>query len=152
MHAIKVFLQDRQLIQLALSGLSAEAFFAMPQGFDNNIAWNLGHIVVTQQALHYRLCGLPTLTTKEEVAMFKTGTSPADWPNKPEISRLLVLLDETGPKLQADYAAALFTNFHPYTTSTGIELQTIEDALAFNNFHEGLHLGTILALRNFVRA
>jgi len=26
----------------------------MPQGFDNNIAWNLGHIIVTQQSLHYR--------------------------------------------------------------------------------------------------
>ena len=151
MDALNVFLQDRQLIQQALAGLSTEAFLAMPRGFDNNIAWNLGHIIVTQQALHYRLSGLPTLTTKEEVAMFKTGTSPADWTSKPDISRLLALLGETGPKLQADYAAALFADFQPYTTSTGIELQTIEDALAFNNFHEGLHLGTILALRNFVR-
>lgn len=151
MHSIDVFLQDRNLIQLALSGLSDGAFFDMPPGFDNNIAWNLGHIIVTQQALHYRLSGLPTVTTKEDVAMFRTGSSPADWSHKPDVSRLLNLLNETGPKLQDDYAAGLFANYQLYKTSTGIMLPTIEDALAFNNFHEGLHLGTILALRNFVR-
>ena len=150
MHSIDVFLQDRKLIQQALSGLAEEAYFNMPLGFDNNIAWNLGHIIVTQQALHYRLSGLPTVTTREDVVMFKTGSSPADWLNQPDISRLLLLLAETGPKLRDDYAAGLFANFQSYTTSTTIALPTIEDALAFNNFHEGLHLGTILALRNFV--
>ena len=150
MHSIDVFLQDRQLIRQALAGLSEEAYFNMPQSFDNNIAWNLGHIIVTQQALHYRLSGQPTLTNKEDVAMFKTGSSPAEWTSRPDIERLLGLLVETGPKLQDDYAAGLFTTFRPYTTFTGIALRTIEDALAFNNFHEGLHLGTILALRNFV--
>ena len=150
MHSIDVFLQDRQLIQQVLAGLSEEAYFNMPQGFDNNIVWNLGHIIVTQQALHYRLSGQPTVTTKKDTAMFKTGTSPVDWTSRPDSARLLALLAETGPKLQEDYAAGLFATFRPYTTSTGIVLQTIEDALAFNNFHEGLHLGTILTLRNFV--
>ena len=150
MHSIEVFLQDRQLIRQTLEGLSDEVFFAVPQGFDNSIAWNLGHIIVTQQALHYRLSGRPTATTKEDTAMFKTGTSPAAWKDNPDVDRLLALLGETGPKLKEDYAAGWFANFHPYTTSTGIKLQSIEDALAFNNFHEGLHLGTILALRNFV--
>ena len=150
MHSIDMFLQDRQLIRQALAGLSEEAYFNIPQGFDNNIAWNLGHIIVTQQALHYRLSGQPTLTNKEDVAMFKTGSSPADWTSRPDIGRLLELLVEAGPKLQDDYAAGLFATFRPYTTFTGITLRTIEDALAFNNFHEGLHLGTILALRNFV--
>jgi len=82
--------------------------------------------------------------------MFRTGSSPADWSNAPDVSRLLALLVETGPKLKDDYEVGLFANFQSYTTSTGVSLQTIEDALAFNNFHEGLHLGTILALRNFI--
>ena len=77
MYSIDIFIQDRRLIQAALAGLSEEAYFTIPQGFDNNIAWNLGHIIVTQQALHYRLSGLPTVTTKEDLAMFKTGSSPS---------------------------------------------------------------------------
>ncbi|MFN2136042.1 MAG: DinB family protein [Candidatus Promineifilaceae bacterium] len=150
MHAIDIFMQDRQLIRAALIGLSEDAYLQIPPGYDNNIAWNLGHIVVTQQALHYRLCGLPTVTTREDIAMFKTGSSPADWREVPDISRLLVLLEETAPQLQADYDAGRLASFKPYTTSTGIALSSIEDALSFNNFHEGLHLGAILALRNLV--
>lgn len=149
-QAIDVFLQDRKLIRSAVSGLTIGAYFEMPPGFDNNIAWNLGHIIVTQQALHYRLSGLPALTTRQDIAMFKTGSSPADWEENPDLSRLLDLLAQTGPKLKEDFEAGLFANFQPYTTSTGIVLRTIEDALFFNDFHEGLHLGTMLALRNFV--
>lgn len=149
MYSIDIFIQDRRLIQAALAGLSEEAYFTIPQGFDNNIAWNLGHIIVTQQALHYRLSGLPTVTTKEDVAMFKTGSSPADWLHEPDTGRLLALLAETPQKLKQDYEAGLFASFRPYTTFTGIALETIEDALTFNNFHEGLHLGSILALRDF---
>jgi len=152
MHSISMFIQDRRLIQGALAGLSEESYFVIPLGFDNNIAWNLGHIIVTQQALHYRLSGLPTVTTKEDVAIFKTGSSPADWSHNPDIGRLLTLLSDLAEKLARDFEAGLFSGFKPYTTFTGIILETFEDALAFNNFHEGLHLGTILSLRNFVGA
>lgn len=150
MHAIDIFIQDRRLIEAALAGLSESDYWVMPPGFDNNIAWNLGHIIVTQQALHYRLSGLPTVTTREDIAMFKTGSSPAGWEGAPDIERLLALLAETAPKLKEDYEADRFATYTPYTTSTGIALPSIDHALSFNNFHEGLHLGTILALRNLL--
>ena len=40
--------------------------------------------------------------------------------------------------------------YNAYETSVGIVLGNIEDALKFNNFHEGIHLGTILAQRKMV--
>jgi hypothetical protein len=150
MAALDIFGQDRALIRGALAGLSAEATLAIPPGFDNNIAWNLGHIIVTQQALHYRLSGLPTATTRDDRAMFKTGSAPADWAEPPAMARLLGLLDQTTTALPRDYAAGVFSGFRAYTTSTGVGLHSFEDALAFNHFHEGLHLGMILALRNLV--
>lgn len=151
MHSIDILIQDRKLIQQALKGLSDDAYFFIPQGFDNNIAWNLGHIIVTQQALHYQLSGLQPVTTKVDRAMFKTGTSPADWTEKPDIGRLLVLLAETPGQLKTDFEAGRFAGFQPYTTSVGVHFETFADALAFNNFHEGLHLGAILALRNLTK-
>lgn len=149
MFAINIFQQDRLLIQQALKGLTEEAMLQIPQGFDNNIAWNLGHILVVQQSLCYRLAGQPTATTREQARMYNTGTSPADWSSEPDFAVLHELLRETPGKLAEDYAAGRLNNFRPYTTSTGIKLSTIEDAIAFNNFHEGLHLGTILSLKNF---
>ena len=150
MDSINILIQDRHLIQQAVAGLSAQQLLTIPSGFDNNIAWNLGHIIVVQQLLHYRLCGLEMAVSGEQIAMFKTGTSPADWPTEPDLVPLMALLPELPQKLLADYQTDRFGDFTPFTTSTGVYLETLEDAIAFNNFHEGLHLGFILALRNIV--
>jgi hypothetical protein len=150
MHSIKILIQNRGLIKLTLEGLSPGDYVQIPTGFDNNIAWNLGHIIVTQQALHYTLSGLATAVTKTEVAMYKTGTSPANWSTEPDIPHLLTLFDDLPQKLLADYESGQFQRYRAYRTSTGIHLESLADALAFNNFHEGLHLGAILALKKFV--
>ncbi|NUM43524.1 MAG: DinB family protein [Anaerolineales bacterium] len=150
MQAIEMLFQIRSLIARAVDGLSEDAFFTIPSGFDNNIAWNLGHIIVTQQALLYRLSGLPLYVSKEQVAMFRTGTSPADWSEKPDIAGLLVQLADHPQKLVEDYHVGKFQTYQPYTTSTGVTLNSFEDAVAFNCFHEGLHSGAILSLKNFL--
>jgi hypothetical protein len=150
MHSISILIQDRKLIHKTVAGLSQAHLLHIPPGFDNNIAWNLGHIVVVQQLLHYKRSGLEMRVTDEQVAMYRTGTSPADWHAQPDASLFLPLLDGLAHQLATDYQAGKFANYQPYTTSTGISLPTIEDAVAFNNFHEGLHLGFILALKNLI--
>jgi hypothetical protein len=35
-------------------------------------------------------------------------------------------------------------------TSTGIELKTIDDALGFSTFHDGIHLGVVLSLMKII--
>lgn len=123
---------------------------AMPNGFDNNIAWNVGHLIVVQQLLCYQLSGVPMHISKDQVRMYKTGTSPADWTESPNIPQLQTQLIEM-PKLFAeDLAANKFKKYRQYTTSTGITLTSLDDAVAFNHFHEGLHAGFILAIRNFL--
>ncbi len=48
--AIDTFRQTRKLLALAVQGLTAEQMLAIPTGFDNNIAWNLGHILSCNKA------------------------------------------------------------------------------------------------------
>jgi len=51
-------------------------------------------------------------------------------------------------ELIEDYYGKRFGKaFQPYATSYGIQLNTIEEAIRFNNIHEGMHLGYILAQR-----
>lgn len=133
-----------------MAGLSREAYLAIPPGFDNNIAWNVGHIIVIQEILAYKLSSAEMGIREEQVAMFKNGTSPADWSTEPDMPTLLEQLLDLPRRLEADYQAGVFANFQPFTTSTGVYLPTIEESLAFLNFHEGLHLGFILALKNVV--
>jgi hypothetical protein len=150
MYSFEMLFQSRQLIYKAVADLPAEQMLAIPAGFDNNIAWNLGHLIVVQQSLHYRLSGLPMYVSMDLVNMYKGGTSPADWQTTPNIPELLELLTTLPHKLAEDVTAGKFQQFHPYTTSTGVNMQNMNDALTFNQFHEGLHLGFILALKNVV--
>lgn len=138
------------LIARLVDSLSLEQMLAVPAGYRNNILWNLGHVVVTQQRLHNRLAGLEIYVSPEIEGAFRTGTSPADWSETPDLARVRELLDELPNRLRDDYEAGRFSNFREYTTATGIKLRTIEDAIAFNHFHEGVHLGIMKALRVLV--
>ncbi len=46
---------------------------------------------------------------------------------------------------EADLRAGALRPFREYTTTPGVVLASAEDALRFNLYHEGLHLGSILA-------
>ena len=52
--------------------------------------------------------------------------------------------------MQQDYDNGLFTEYSEYTTSYNITLSSAEDAIAFNNVHEGLHFGYIMGLKKAI--
>lgn len=150
MHSIQMLIKTRKLLYQAVADLSSAKMLHIPPGFDNNIAWNLGHIVVIQQTLHYQLSDLEMAVSPEQVDMYITGSSPAGWETEPDPTEFLPLLDPLAQQLAVDYENNKFVGFQPYMTSIGIYLPTIEEAIALNNFHEGLHLGFIQALKNHV--
>ena len=146
------FLNIRKLAYLSVKNVDGDDWWTIPAGFSNNIAWNLGHLVVTQEMATYRLSGLPSTVTDEDISRFRNGTSPEDWGDwRPDIERWKGLLRETSEKLVADYEARVFKEYRSYTTSTGFEWNCVEDALMFNNYHEGLHLGIISSLKDTLR-
>ena len=152
MTSVSLLQQTRPLLLRLVDGLSDADLLAVPPGFSNNVLWNLGHVVVTQQLLHYGLSKLPMYVSDELVAQCRKGTSPADWTAPPDPDEVRALLLELPDRLAADLEAGRFTTFRPYQTSVGVELRDLETALDFNLFHEGLHTGTVLALRKAVRA
>lgn len=141
----------RKLYDRLSNDLTREQLEHIPEGFSNNILWNLGHVVVTQQMLCYGLSGHSLNVPDEMVAMFRKGSSPKLWKTQPDIEAIKALLLELPERFKEDYEAGQFETFKSYKTVTGNVLETIEDGIAFNDFHEGLHLGTILALRKLVR-
>ena len=145
-----LLLQERTLMARLVRGLDHDQLVDIPEGHRNNILWNLGHVVVTQQRLHNRLAGLEMYVSPEMEAAFQIGTSPADWTDAPDLPTIMSLLHDLPVRLRDDYKAGRFANFQEYTTATGIQLGTIEDALVFNHFHEGLHMGVMMSLRKLV--
>jgi len=49
----------------------------IPNGFSNNLIWNIGHIIVSQQGLIYRLSGNGTIIPITMTEKYKNGTRPS---------------------------------------------------------------------------
>ena len=118
--------------------------------FNNNIIWNIAHTIVTQQILVYQLSGLPSMVSDDVLERFKKGTQPDGDLSQAEVNAIRDLLFITIEKTKVDYNNNVFQKFNQYTVSTKSTLTKVEEAIDFNNFHEGIHLGAILALRKFV--
>lgn len=145
-----VLRKSRELVLKELEGLSLEQIHKIPNGFKNNIAWNVAHLVVTQQLLHYKLSGLHCLCPDDLIEAHKKGTLPTKTFTEEEFDEVKELLLGLPDTLEEDFNAGIFKEYTNYPTSTGFVLDSIKTAIAFNNFHEGIHYGIIRAIKKFV--
>ena len=145
-----VLKKSRALILKVIDGLTIEQLHTIPTGFKNNIAWNVAHIVITQQLLHYKLSGLDCLCPDELIEEHKKGTLPTKNFTEEEFEEVKDLLAGLPDTLEEDFEAGIFENYTEYPTSIGFVLNSIETAISFNNFHEGIHIGIIMCIKKLV--
>lgn len=131
----------------ATENLSLDALNHIPEGFNNNIIWNMAHCLVTQYLLCYGLSSQPYPLDAEIVNQYRKGAKPTGLVSAEDVAFFRKELEKSPIQMERDYEAGLFTQFKVYRTSYNIELQTTEDAIQFNNIHEGLHLGYVMALK-----
>lgn len=137
----------RQETLKAIDGLTDEDANIIPDGFSNNILWNLGHIYLDQYLWIAHL-------TKETPPLppgfkewFNFGTKPADRKTPPpNLETLVSLLQEQPQKIQAAYKDRLDEEF-PATESG---MHTIAQVLVRTIFHEGMHLASLNTIRRFL--
>ena len=145
-----ITLKTRAILYKFLEQFSLEQLNTVPNCYRNSIYWNIMLVVVTQQLLVYGLSGLPMLIDSQLVEAFRKGTKTEEDASQKDVDNLKNLLISTVEQTQKDYAAGIFTNYTTYTVSTKSTLTNVEEALEFNNFHEGIHLGYILAMKNTI--
>ena len=141
-----IMLQNRKNLHTILTETSKEKLLQIPEGFNNNVYWNIAHTVATQQLLIYKLSGLQMRIPNELVAKFAKGTVPDGTATEEEMMVVADFLISTAEWLIEDYNTALFQTFNEYTTSARVTLKNVDDAIVFNLLHEGLHLGQISLL------
>lgn len=145
-----ICLKNRNILEGFLNQFSLDELNKIPDGFSNNLIWNIAHVIVTQQLLVYGNSQLPMLVSDEMVAKYRKGTKAEHDVNQEEVNEIRSLLFSTLEKTQDDYFNGHFKNYIEYTVSTKSTLTNVEEALEFNNFHEGIHLGYILALKKLI--
>jgi F0F1-type ATP synthase gamma subunit len=140
----------REILIKVLDNHSLEQLNKTPEGFSNNLIWNVAHCISAQQSLVYKLSGIPSKVSEEFIAKYRKGTKPEGDVSQTEVDEIRTLLSETLHQTERDYLDKIFLNYTEYTTSMGFTLRNVEDALSFNNYHEGTHTGIILSIRKFV--
>lgn len=133
-----------------IESLSTQQLNKIPDGFKNNIVWNLGHLVITQQLLIYKLSKNTPHISLEWIKQYGKNSTPTTSVSEDEIIKLKEAYLNLIPQTEIDFNKQLFTEYIPYKTSMGIELKTVTEAISFNNTHEGVHSGIILGLKKLV--
>ena len=149
-QALEITTTSRKILSQYLDNHTLEQLNTIPAGFNNNLIWNIAHVMITQQVLVYRLSGLPLLISDEMVAKYRKGTKPELDATQAEVDEIQSLLMSIIEQTKTDFNNKIFKNFQEYPTSTGFTLKNAEDAIAFNNFHEGIHLGVIMSIKKFL--
>lgn len=151
MHqAFEITRTNRKVLAEMLKNYSLEQLNKIPAGFSNNIIWNIAHTIVVQQSLVYRLSGLPTMVSNEMILKYQKGTKPERDLTQDEVDEIQGLLFEPISQTETDFNNQIFKNFHEFTNNIGFTIRNVEDAIAYNYYHEATHLGIIMSIRKFV--
>ncbi|QQE75863.1 DinB family protein [Brevibacillus composti] len=146
--------QQYELIRgLTLSGMqeiSEAQADIVPEGFSNNLRWNLGHILLSQDALLYGPTGIKVPSSYG--ALFSPGTKPADWQGEvPSLETLSQQLQEQTARIKNDFADRLQEKLPtPFSLRGKAQIDTFGEMLLFTLYHEGMHSGIMSQLKKAV--
>ncbi|WP_242156240.1 DinB family protein [Aestuariivivens sediminis] len=149
----QVLSNTRKIFKGIIEDNTLEDLNKIPAGFNNNIIWNIGHVLVTEQLLAYKLSGLESSLSDEMIDNYRKGSKPSHPLSQEAVNEIKDLLSTTISQTKTDYDNGVFEDYTSYTVSTtGNTLRHIDDALQFIAVHEGLHYGYILALFKVIKA
>ena len=147
-HLLQVFQQNRKNVIKLLEEHSLEQVNAIPPGFNNNLIWNAGHLLLAQQYLMYYSSKLPLSVPVEEFGpKYNSGTKPDGQAAQSDLDQVIELLQTTSAKAVEDYHKGIFKTYNPYTSEYfGVSMKNIDEAIHFNTYHEAFHFGYMSAI------
>ncbi len=154
MKEVFQFIRDtrRAFIEL-LDTLTLEQLNEIPAGFNNNIIWNFGHIVVSTQGLCYSRSGVrPDTSQIQYLSAYAKGTKPTYFVEQAEVDALKKLAVDTINAIHLDYETDIFAGFQPFETSTyKSTLHKIEEVIMTTAGHDNLHFGYAIAQKRLIK-
>jgi hypothetical protein len=147
MKQFDVIRATRNKVLEITAGLSLEEVNRIPAGMNNNIVWNLAHVIATQRNLFYVNPGL--IPTNTFIESYKVGTKPEKFVDQATYDSLRAELLSDIDKLEEDYSHHAFVNFKEFASKTyaGLVIRDVDSLITFLAMHEGLHLGYIMAMK-----
>ena len=131
-----------------LKTVKEEQWDVQPEGYNNTIRWNAGHIYSSMEAFVKQAVPEYEPVHPEWAVFFARGTKPADWKGDvPTGEELLTALAEQPGRVTEALTGKLSHKF-PESLKIGNihEMATVDAVIQFAVWHEGLHTGIISGL------
>ncbi|MBE1440742.1 DinB family protein [Paenibacillus sp. OAS669] len=116
----------------------------IPEGFNNSILWQMGHVLTVTDALVFGMSGHPIECPTTYRSFFGNGTKPADWTEAPPAwDTILEQLKAQPNRVQAVLSGKLSQGI---AKENFMKAETIGELLAFHVMHESTHSGMVSGL------
>lgn len=143
MYTIDLINSIRKQFTDLVSNARLDQLNTIPNGFNNNIAWNFGHMIASGYGLAFVSTGVNASLDIPLLSKFKKGTKPEAPVTQEEINTLKDLADQFPLALEEAIKADRFQNIKSYTTQTfGLPMDTLESVLITIVAHDTLHFQT----------
>ncbi len=148
--AFKTFRTTRFHMLRELEGLSHEDMLSIPEGRDDNVLWNVGHLLCSLSRLTYVFSGYPLPIPEHYLQLFGKNTNALDWQETPNVDEVLAYFNSVPDQIEADFRAGKFLEYTPLKLPEGHTVESVEEAVAFHCFHEGLHIGMVISIKQML--
>lgn len=133
----------------ALDGLDESLVDVQPDGFNNTIHWQAGHVLTVAEQFMFGFPKKSANLPANYMEFFGSGTKPADWKEGvPSVQELSEQLKEQIKRIKEIPAE----RFNERLKSPFLGLETFGEVANFGVFHEALHLGQIQAIKRVIEA
>jgi DinB family protein len=148
-QTIKYIKRTRELFLTLVNGLSIEQINKIPQGFNNNIIWNFGHMLISTQALCYLRSAVDPGIEIMYLSAYQKGSKPGAFVSEEGFEVLKQIAVSSMDKIERDLKNGDFNVIpNAFTTATyGFEMATFEEIIACCLAHESMHLGYASAIK-----
>ncbi|MCU9614430.1 DinB family protein [Caldibacillus lycopersici] len=143
----------RGITEQTIQRIGEQIADVVPDGFNNNIRWNLGHIPVVQEALVFGTLGEKQALPEAFSEYFRPGSKPADWTSEPPtLEEIATVLSNQKLRIREALQGRLEETLpKPFTLPAGITFQTVSETLLFSCVHEGFHIEAIKRIYRFAK-
>ena len=118
----KVWETSRHIYLKFLETYTLAKLNKIPYGFSNNIIWNAGHVIVSQQKLIYTLSRLPVSISEAMIEKYQNGSRPDGKATQEDLNKIKKLLFSTVAQTKTDFANGLFKKYTEFQTKTELHL------------------------------
>src|SRR5688572_31337839 len=108
--------KTREALLNVIQDLSVEELNEIPEGFNNNIIWNVAHLTAAQEGVCYLRAGLPPVIDQKYLMKYKPESKPTEFVSAEEIEQIKSMLFSSLEQLETDLQKNIFSNYIPWTS------------------------------------